>query len=236
MTSKEIVVETNKSPSEMIQQAISSGADLEKLEKLLELQERWEKNEARKSYNKAMAQFKANPPKIEKDKKVGYSTAKGKVGYSHASLYNVVDKITSELSKYGLSASWRIQQNGKVIVTCRISHSMGHFEETSITAEADVSGSKNPIQAVGSTISYLERYSILALTGLSTKDMDTDGIPEDDKIDENKVGIVNGLIKELDVDKEKFLKYMGVEKVEDIKSSDFAKAKMALEAKRREKK
>jgi hypothetical protein len=94
MTSKEIVVETNKSPSEMIQQAISSGADLEKLEKLLELQERWEKNEARKSYNKAMAQFKANPPKIEKDKKVGYSTAKGKVGYSHASLYNVVDKIT----------------------------------------------------------------------------------------------------------------------------------------------
>jgi hypothetical protein len=113
---------------------------------------------------------------------------------------------------------------------------MGHFEETSITAEADVSGSKNPIQAVGSTISYLERYSILALTGLSTKDMDTDGIPEDDKIDENKVGIVNGLIKELDVDKEKFLKYMGVEKVEDIKSSDFAKAKMALEAKRREKK
>ena len=51
---------------------------------------------------------------------------------------------------------------------------MGHFETTSLTAAGDQSGGKNAIQALGSTISYLERYTILALTGLSTHEMDDD--------------------------------------------------------------
>jgi len=98
-------------------------------------------------------------------------------------------KITAELSKHGLSASWRTEQNGQIKVTCRISHSMGHYEETSLSADADTSGSKNAIQAVGSTITYLERYSLLAITGLATEDQDNDGELVSDKIDENKVSI-----------------------------------------------
>ena len=85
------------SPAEMIRLAVAGGADLEKLEKLLTLQERWEANEAKKAYNKAMAAFKSNPPKINKDKKVGYeSKTGGKVGYKHASLFNVTEKISTE--------------------------------------------------------------------------------------------------------------------------------------------
>ena len=222
-----------QAPTDLINSAIQKGADLEQIEKLLELQFKWEANEARKAYNKAMAEFKSNPPKIDKDKKVGYSTSKGKVGYSHASLYNVVDKITAELSKHGLSASWRTEQNGQIKVTCRISHSMGHYEETSLSADADTSGSKNAIQAVGSTITYLERYSLLAITGLATEDQDNDGNLPSDKIDENKVSILKKLIEDLKVDKDKFYKFMSVEKIEDIPVDKFAKAKVALEAKRR---
>ena len=222
-----------QAPTDLINSAIQKGADLEQIEKLLELQFKWEANEARKAYNKAMAEFKSNPPKIDKDKKVGYSTSKGKVGYSHASLYNVVDKITAELSKHGLSASWRTEQNGQIKVTCRISHSMGHYEETSLSADADTSGSKNAIQAVGSTITYLERYSLLAITGLATEDQDNDGNLPSDKIDENKVAILKKLIEDLKVDKTKFYKFMSVEKIEDIPVDKFAKAKVALEAKRR---
>ena len=235
---EELAVQEKQSPSpaELIQSAIANGTDLEKLEKLLDLQIKWEANEARKAYNKAMAEFKSNPPKIEKDRKVGYQTAKGKVGYSHASLYNVVDKVSAELSKHGLSATWRTTQNEKLItVTCRITHEKGHHEETSLSAPADESGSKNVIQAIGSTVTYLERYALLSLTGLATYEQDTDGMVED-KIDENKVAILKGLIQQLEVDEAKFLQFMAVEKVEDINSSDFAKAKMALEAKRRGKK
>ena len=97
-------VDGNETPARLIQLAMDKGADLEKLEKLLTLQERYEKNEARKEYHKAMAAFKADAPKIDKDKKVGYLNVK----YSHASLYNVTDKINTVLSKHGLSASWGI--------------------------------------------------------------------------------------------------------------------------------
>ena len=165
-----------KSPSELIELAIDKGnVDLDKLYKVLEFSREVEKDAARRAYHVAMAEFKAKPPAIKKDKKVGYSTSAGKVGYAHASLYNVTESINKELSKYGLSASWSTKQNGTISVTCRITHVKGHSEETTLSAPADQSGAKNAIQAIGSTITYLERYSLLALTGLATYDMDDDG-------------------------------------------------------------
>lgn len=166
-------------PAEMILAAVSSGADLEKLKGLLELQERFEANVARKAYHKAMAAFKANPPTIGKNQKVGYSTSKGLVSYSHATLSNVVDKVSAELSKYGLSATWTTKQNNNISVTCRITHELGHSEETTLAAQADDSGSKNSIQAIGSTVTYLERYTLLSILGLATKDQDNDGRKSD---------------------------------------------------------
>ena len=79
-------------PSELITLAIEKGADLDKLEKVLAIQERYEANQARKAYHKAMSEFKANPPTIDKDKSVSFGA--GKTAYKHASLYNVVKKIS----------------------------------------------------------------------------------------------------------------------------------------------
>jgi len=151
--------------------------DLEdELEKLLEIQERWEANEAKKKFHMAMAAFKASPPDIEKDKRVNFKTDRGVVNYTHATLANVTEKINAGLSKHGLSAAWAVSQaNGAISVTCKITHEQGHSEQTTITASPDTSGSKNSIQAIGSTITYLERYSLLALTGLATSEMDDDG-------------------------------------------------------------
>lgn len=54
-------------------------------------------------------------------------------------------------------------------------HDMGHTEKRTLRAPRDDSGKKNFIQSMGSTISYLERYTLLAVTGLATHDMDDDG-------------------------------------------------------------
>jgi hypothetical protein len=161
-----------QSPAALIKMAIAQGADLEKLEKLMTLQERYEAAEAKKAYVDAMTLFKANPPEIYKDRKVRYKAT----AYDHASLANVADKIGKGLSEHGFSHGWTTKQNnGDVTVTCTITHKFGHSESTSLTAPADTSGSKNPIQAIGSTVSYLQRYTLLALTGLATQDMDDDG-------------------------------------------------------------
>ncbi len=146
--------------------------DVAKLKELLDVQERWEANQAKKAYVVAMSEFKAHPPEILKDKAVSYK----QTHYKHSSLHNVTTKINAELSKHGLTASWvTSQDNGSVKVTCKITHVMGHSEETSLSAPPDATGSKNAIQAIGSTVTYLQRYTLLALTGLATCDQDDDG-------------------------------------------------------------
>ena len=228
-TEKEIVI-SQKSPAQIIEMAVAENADLDQLEKLLTLQERWEANEAKKAYHQAMANFKANPPQINKDKKVGYKTNAGQVGYSHASLYNVTEKINSELSKYGLSASWTTAQNGSISVTCRITHAKGHSEETSLSAPADKTGSKNDIQAIGSTITYLQRYTLLALTGLATFEQDDDGAGIGELISDKDLHWIRDQLLSLEASEEKFLKYLNIESLEKLPKSDFPKAKAAIEA------
>ena len=162
----------------MIEIALTSEKGLETLEKLIELKERTDANEAKKAYHLAMAHFKENPPEIEKDGRVGYTSKNtgGTTSYNHATLGNVSQKINSGLGKHGLSASWNTEQvEGKIKITCTITHAQGFSESTSLFASADDSGKKNSIQAIGSTITYLQRYTILALTGLATKEQDDDG-------------------------------------------------------------
>lgn len=224
-------VAQDNGPNAVVMMAMQKGYDPALIEKMMDLADRNEKNEARKAYHEAMAAFKADPPEIIKDKSVGYKPKdKPFVGYTHASLANVTSKINRALSQHGLSAGWKTDQSESGIqVTCTITHRFGHSESTSLTAMPDATGSKNSIQAVGSTISYLERYTILALTGLATHDQDDDGnaagsefITEDQRIQIEKVIVEKG------VDVEKFLAYMGVEDTETILAPDFNRAMMAL--------
>jgi len=190
-----------KSPAAIAMDAMERGYGkeaLEVLERMLELQIRYDAVEAKKAYVAAMSAFKADPPEIIKDKSVGYEAKGSKVGYMHASLSNVTDKINKALSKNGLSVAWTTAQTDKgVCVTCTITHIMGHSESTSLTAGPDTTGSKNSIQAIGSTISYLERYTVLALTGLATRDMDNDGADEKETISTDQSTEINDLINSI---------------------------------------
>jgi hypothetical protein len=221
-------------PAALIEKAIAGNADLEKLEKLLELQERWERNEAKKAYVVAMAAFKANAPEIEKDKKVDFTSNKtgGKTSYNHASLANVTKKVSSELSKHGLSASWSTTQNDNgVCVSCTITHVQGHSETTSLTAAPDTSGNKNTIQAIGSTISYLERYTLLAMLGLATHDQDDDGkTSEAEFISIDQQTFINDEVEAVYGPKANlFWKYMGVESADKITVDKYKTATYAIE-------
>ena len=169
-----LVVQSDKvGPMQLLQIAVAQGADIDKLEKLMALQERWEANEARKAYVVAMAAFKQNPPDIFKTKAVAFND----VSYKHALLSDATELIGRALSTHGLSATWETDQGdgGMVRVTCIITHAQGHSERVRLQAGLDQSGKKNNIQALGSTVSYLERYTLFAATGLAAKDQDDDG-------------------------------------------------------------
>ncbi len=226
----------SKSPAELIAAAVSKDTDLDKLEKLLVLQERWEAGESKKAYHTAMSEFKANPPKIEKDHQVSYGNTK----YKHATLANITEKINTSLSKQGLSASWTTKQNGQIMVTCRITHIMGHSEETTLAADADTSGSKNAIQAIGSAITYLQRYTLLSLTGLAAHDQDDDGKSvKDQVVTEEEMGILDDwMVKVADAEDKtvdevgtSVLKYLKIDKLYGMAKKDYDKAISALKAK-----
>lgn len=161
----------------MIDKLVSRGGDLANIDKLLDLQIKWEANEARKAFVAAMAAFKAEPMEILKRKLVSFKTRDGdETSYKHAELSDVTDAVVPAMGKHGLSHRWDVQQaGGQITVTCTITHALGHSESVGMTAAPDASGKKNAIQQVASTVSYLQRYTLLAATGMATKGMDDDG-------------------------------------------------------------
>src|SRR5262245_54224433 len=154
---------------ELIERAIQSGASVEVMERLLALQERWEQAQARKAYNVAIADLHANLPKIEKNRVVDFTTERGRTHYQYEDLQAVTEALSPVMAKHGLSYRWRTQSTGPDTVTvyCIVSHRDGHSEENSLTARHDTSGNKNPIQALGSAVKYLERYTLNAAVGVA---------------------------------------------------------------------
>lgn len=166
---------TPVTPGDLLRYALDSGADLDRLEKLMDLQMKFEANEARKAFADDMASFKKNPPTIYKDKHVGFKTDKGRTEYDHATIGNVVEKIVSAAAEHGFSHRWDLaQQDGRVIVECVVTHRLGHSQTTKLEASPDSSGGKNGIQSIVSAKSYLERHTLLAAFGLATKDQEDD--------------------------------------------------------------
>ena len=172
-STQELSTQTENPYLGMMNQLIEKG-NFDQMEKLMDMQERWEANEARKAFVKAMAQFKENAPELVKDRK-GHNS-------NYASLAQVATKTAEVMGHFGLSHSFKMFQEGaSITVTCVVTHNLGHAESVSLTAAPDTSGSKNAIQAIGSTVSYLERYTLCASTGLAARDMDDDGAASNKK-------------------------------------------------------
>lgn len=148
--------------------AISSNADVDKLEKLMDLQDRWEKKEAKKAFNVAMSRFQSQCPVIQKTK-TGHN-------FKYAPMCDVIKQVKELEADCGLSHRFEQEtQNDSISITCVVSHIDGHSEKLRLEALADQTGSKNAVQAIGSTISYLQRYSFLGSFGIATADEDMDG-------------------------------------------------------------
>ncbi|HPM85277.1 MAG TPA: hypothetical protein PLF81_31460 [Candidatus Anammoximicrobium sp.] len=136
-----------ETPNTLVRLAVQQNFDLEKLEKLLQLQRDWQKEEARKAFFTALSKFQSELPPIVKADSADLGRA-GKRRY--ASLGTINEVIRPYLHANGLSFRFRQQQGPQgITVTCIVSHRDGHSEETTLTAGADASGGKNTIQSVG---------------------------------------------------------------------------------------
>ena len=165
---KEQQQEANSLISMIERVALDQNSDITKLEKLLDMQERILNRNAHQSYTSSLAAMQSELPRVAKNG-TGHNSKK------YALLEDITDAIRPILQSYGFAVTFRVTQtDSKITVVTVLSHRDGHSEETSISLPSDTSGSKNAVQAVGSTISYGKRYGICAMLNISTGD-DSDG-------------------------------------------------------------
>lgn len=213
-------------PMDLLNRAVSQGAGLDMVEKLVDLYERWDKGQARKEFDAAIAAAKAEITPVLRNRE-GHNN---KRYADFAAIARAVDPI---ISKHGLSYRFRSTQSDRISVTCVLAHKSGHCEETTLSGPADTSGNKNAIQAIGSTLSYLQRYSLVQALGLAAADDDdgraagADGVITDEQSEQITV-----LLTETKSDVGVFLKWLRVESVSDIPLGRFGEAIAKLQAKK----
>ena len=150
---------------------LSPDADIAKLEKMLDMQERVLDRNARQAFTADLASMQIELPRIAENGK-GHNSAK------YALLEDINDAVRPVLNKFGFAVTFSIDQTDRnVTVVARLSHKMGFSEETRLSLPLDTSGNKNPVQAAGSTISYGKRYAICALLNISTGEDCDGGLP-----------------------------------------------------------
>jgi hypothetical protein len=192
-------------------------ASIDKLERMLEMRERMQAQQAKAAYDNAIAEAKAEIPPIIKTGSVSYGEGTKKTEFTHETLDGIAKVVDPILSKHGLSYRFRSDQDGgNVIVTCIVAHRDGYAEETTLRGAPDASGSKNPYQAVGSAVTYLQRYTLKLALGLAAaKDDDAAAVMQKDAISEDQYRALRDLIEKSGADETALLAYL---KVSDLMS------------------
>ena len=216
------------------------SVSIERVEQAFAFYEKVQASAARRAFDAAMAAAKAEIPVIAKKRTVTYGSGEKATSYKHEDLGGIAEIVDPILAKHSLSYRYRTTSkvNEPVTVTCIVAHADGHFEETTLSAGRDESGGKNAIQAIGSSVTYLQRYTLKAALGLAAaKDDDTvaSGKADDAPITEEQISELIALADDVGADKAKFCKFYKIDSFADIFQSKFAAAKAVLESKRNHK-
>jgi len=225
--------------------ASDPSVDIDKMERLMQMHERLTERGARAAFTAALAamqpklpvvdrrgliEIKAKDAKGERNGPVQQSTA-------YALWEDINEAIRPLLAEYGFALSFRtgLSDDGRVTVTGVLSHREGHHEETTITLQHDSSGSKNAVQAVGSSLSYGKRYTAIALLNITSRGEDDDGKAAGlgQTITDEQLTELRTLADEVGGDVAKLCAHFKIEALPDMPRTKFAEAIGIMELKRR---
>lgn len=154
--------------------ALDPRCDMEKLERLMALQERMEAKSALEAFNASFAEMQCEMPSVEK------RTENTHTKKMYADLDDINQMVRPVMAKFGFGVSFKIinQANG-VSVTGILMHKAGHREETTMILPLDTGPGRSAVQSVGSTTTYGKRYVMCALLNITSgDDNDNDGYVE----------------------------------------------------------
>jgi hypothetical protein len=219
----------------VIERAASNPqVDIDKMERLLQMQERVVKRQAEAEFAAALSDMQDELPSIGER---GKAKVNGDVRYTFALWEDINSAIKPILKKHGFALSFRTDlADGGISVTGVLSHRSGHSERTTIRLPSDTSGSKNAVQAVASSVSYGKRYTAAALLNLTSHGEDDDAYRATvEYITEKQEATLREWIEATGSKLDQFLKYMKAESLALIPANQYDKAIAALRAKERAK-
>lgn len=242
------VVEFSGSLLEVITRAASDpNVDIDKMERLIAMQERIQERQAKVAFTEAKIAMRPHLPAIDMRGKI---TIRDKNDANKiiqetpfARFEDIHEAVMPVLTEFGFDLAFRngLSSEGKVRVTTILSHKDGHSEETYFDLPHDSSGSKNAVQAVGSSTSYAKRYGVLSILNIRVSGEDDDAataIPEH-VISVKEYDQLKKLIVSTQSDEAKFLKFLtsagrikAGEGLDDLpaKHFDFAKDALVMKA------
>lgn len=239
-----LVAQPSDTPLKLIAAAIEKGLDPDKLGKLMDLQERYEKSRAIEAYNQAMANCQRKMPAVVKDADNKHTRSR------YARLETVIHAIRPIYTENGFSITFDEADCPKpdhVRIVANLMHVGGHTHPIHGDFALDGKGAQgnatamNQVQAKGSTIAYARRYLTLMAFNVAVADEDMDGGGTGATVTPEHVEQINLLLEECrengnPVPLDKLLKWQQVEQLSDLTQKQFIVVLRELNRKRRDKK
>lgn len=229
MTLKEIATQRSFSPSEMIMAAISEKVDLDKTERLLDIQVKWEANEAKKVFAASFAEAQKNMQTVVK-KRINSQTHS-----KYAELGDVIEITQPIYTKEGFSLMFYegdCPKENYIRVYVDILHSAGHIVTRHYDVPMDGKGLRGndnmtAIHGKASSVSYGRRYLMYMIWNIPTADNDgnTQKLP---MITDKQLHQLRDLLLVKKLSEKKLLEYLKIESLEDLPENQFTKALAAI--------
>lgn len=160
--------------------AMNPAANVDNMERLLAMQERVLDRQAKLSFIAAYRAMRPHLPTITRRGRIvvrDKETRQVKQSTGYARYDDIQDVVDPILTRFGfvITCEAGISERGKQEVTGILAHEDGHEKRATFELPPDMTGSKNALQAIGSSMSYAQRYARVLLLDLKVRGMDDDG-------------------------------------------------------------
>lgn len=156
--------------------ALDPSVDVEKLQKLIEMQERIVRYNAKVAFDGSFSRMSPDMPEVDERGRV---IVKGQLRSTYAKLEDIHAAVKPLLKQFGFAirhrTEWPADRPNIIRIVGILSHEQGHSEESCFEAPMDRSEYRSDIQSMASTVSYGRRYTTLDLLNIATRGADDDG-------------------------------------------------------------
>ena len=211
--------------------ATNPDADVEKIQRIMDMQEHAFDRDAKQAFNAAMVRAQRDMPIVPKDKD-------NQQTHSKYSAYETILEYTKPIyTREGFSILYHEGhgtpdhplKDHHIRMIAEVMHERGHTK--TVTADiplddAGMQGTKNKtlVHATGSSIMYGRNYMLRMIFNIPTGDENDGNGAGTQFIDDKQLSAITDYIDNLHINEPAFCKFMKVKEVKDIKATDYNKA------------